>query len=374
MACSKRRSILFTQRSWHKTPNTSNAIGVLDLAAFCREMGHDVACYPIDRIPAEPFDMVGLSVFSSFEGQAVKDALHLKSRFPGAEIVVGGRWTRCIDAGEAAVLERNGITVWASAGEEYFAPGAETDLSRYPSWSSRDFRTMESRGTNIMSSRGCPYHCNFCHNTERTVSFFSPERTADNIELLIDSGIPEIFFVDDIFTMKNRHMLDIYHECARRGVDIRGRNRFFSHVNFITPETAEIMKMFNPIEVQIGIESGDNRMLSAMGKTFDADAAFEKIRLLSKYVPVNCLFLIGFPGESEESLRTTLKFIEAIKPFVTFKWVSYYQPVPQTRGYLMARRHGTIFTNRHDNADITYLDANLSSETLSRYHALMLGA
>lgn len=374
MSTCTKRSILFTHRTWHKTPSTSNAIGILDLAAYCRQAGYTVDCYPIDCIPIRDYDLVGLSVFSSFKDEAIGDALYLKQRFVDAEIVVGGRWTKYIDASEVALLGSNCINIWSERGEEYFSPETDIDFSRYPSWSDRDLMTLQAHGTNIMSSRGCPYHCNFCHNTEKTISFFSPQRTVNNIEMLFNAGQAEVFFVDDIFTMNNNHMLGIYQECSRRNIDIRGKNRFFSHVNYINRESAEIMGMFNPIEVQIGIESGDDRMLKIMGKSFTADKAFDKIYQLSRHVPVNCLFLVGFPGENEESLSNTLRFVESVKPFITFKWVSYYQPVPKTPGYALANQHGTILDSRHDNADIAYLDCSLPKKLLTTYHDLIMNA
>ena len=165
-----------------------------------------------------------------------------------------------------------------------------------------------------MTSRGCPFHCRFCHNTEKKVSFFNVKRTVSNIELLLKLNVGAILLLDDIFTIKSSHMEQIYNELENRGLNIKEKCEFFTHVNFVTETTVKWMKKYSPIQVQIGIESGDDEMLRQMAKGFDSEKALNSIKMLYKNrINIFALFLIGFPGESLNSLNNTFRFIKKIK-------------------------------------------------------------
>jgi radical SAM superfamily enzyme YgiQ (UPF0313 family) len=357
-----------------------NPIALLDLASYLRRFGHQVDCYYLDQIQSQSirdrhYHRVGLSVLQALhENTPVADAIDLARRFR-TEVVVGGKWTHTMAEGQRAQLQRQGIQVWLGAGEQFFVPG-EIDYAAYPSWDSCDFQSLEDVRADIMSTRGCPYHCHFCHNTEKKISFFSPERTADHIGMLFRLGIKRVFFSDDIFTLDAGHMAKVYEELRKRNIPIAQRNEFFTHVNHIRPETLQWMKAFQPAIVSIGIESGDDRMLGLMGKGFDVETAYQKIKMLYEEtrLPIGTLFIIGFPGETEESLQNTLNFIHRIRPFAG-SWVSYYQPVRGTKGYEMAmersKRSKRMKLGRR-NTGIPYVDPNVTKKLLFKYHYQMM--
>jgi radical SAM superfamily enzyme YgiQ (UPF0313 family) len=364
------RILLATRRE----PNEQrNPIAILDLAAYLRNLGHGVDCYYLDQLNGHKtrnrsYDVVGLSVLQAEkENIPIYDALDLKRRFH-TEIVVGGKWTQTMAEEQKSYLIKNDITVYTGAGELFFTDRG-IDFEKYPSWSKIDFETLNDVHADIMSTRGCPYHCHFCHNTEKKLSFFSAKRTAENIELLFNLGINRITFLDDIFTLKPSHMENLYLELKKRNINIENRNEFFTHINHINTETIKWMKIYKPFRINVGIESGDNRMLNLMGKGFDSETALNKLKMLydEVQVPIGALFIIGFPGETDESLRNTLHFAKAIRPFAS-SWVSYYQPVRGTKGYQMAieRTKRTKLGSR--NTSIRYVDPNVTKKLLFKYN------
>lgn len=364
-------NILLTTRQ--DPAEARNPVAILDLAAFLRQQGHVVDCYFVDRVPDRPYDLVGLSVLRAIDDQPIQDALALRQRFSG-KVVVGGKWAETASPAERATLEAHDIELHAGPGEPYFRPGP-FHLQDYPAWDKRDFETLGEVHYEIMSTRGCAYHCNFCHNTETKLSFFSPRRTADNIELLLSLGIQEIFFVDDIFTLKPDHMAGLLGELEHRGVSLANRCMFFTHVNYTNEKSLRWIDAFHPTSVQIGIESGDDGMLRALGKTFTAEKALAAIHQLSQHGHrVIALFLIGYPGETEASLQATRDFIRRARPMLHYVWVSYYQPVPGTVGYELAVRRDPGFAGRRSNREITYLDPNLTVGTLIKYREQMMKA
>lgn len=344
-----------------------NPIALLDLAQYIRSIGNKVDCYYIEDIQKKDYDLIGLSILTR-DDYSINDALYLKKKFKDKKIVLGGKGVSSLNDYEIELLKKKGIIVWDGSGEKFFSEKKDIDFKNYPSWNNKDFQTLKVHNNAIMSSRGCPFNCNFCHNTEKRISFFNPKRAVDNIELLFKLGKEYVFFVDDVFTINTEHMINIYNECKIRGINIEGNNKFFTHINLINDKTSEAMSRFKPKIVQVGLESGDNRMLKRMGKTFTVETAYEKVKSLSKYVPLKGLFLIGFTGETKESLDNTLKFAEKLKPFLKSVWVSLYQPVPNTVGYELAKKEGKIINlDNNNNREISYIDYNLNENILKKY-------
>ena len=168
-------------------------------------------------------------------------------------------------------------------------------------------------------------------------------------------------------------MEDLYNELKKRNINIETRNEFFLHINHINTDTLKWIKAYKPFRVNVGIESGDDRMLGLMGKGFDSKIAFEKLKMLYDeiHLPIGTLFIIGFPGETEESLRNTLLFIQRIRPLAG-SWVSYYQPVLGTKGYDMAMSRVKKMKSGCRNTSITYVDPNLTKTLLLTYHYRMM--
>ena len=364
---------MLTDRKWYTDSANSNPIGVFDLASYARSYGYLVDVYYIDELSfTNKYDLIGLSVFQVENRTIFNDVVFLKQVFPYTKIIVGGRWTKIIDNESKDWFENNNVDVLANEGEKFFNNNEEIDFDIYPGWYKKDLLTTHANGRNIMSSRGCPFHCYFCHNPEKKIFYFNSRYTVDNIQLLLEQNVNEIFFVDDIFTLKEKHMLDIYEEMKRRYINIGGKNLFFTHINLINESNSEIMKMYNPIEVQVGLESGDNKMLNLMGKNFTIEKAFERIKLLSKYVPVNGLFLIGYPGETLESLNNTLEFVKRLKPFLSKKWVSLYQPIKNTTGYFQSLKEGSLCGELINNSTIHYIPEALKADDLLKYRDLIM--
>jgi len=373
---SNNKKILLTLRKWFKESWTSNPLGVLDLASYWRQNGHEVTCKYIEGLETENenYDVIALSVFTQSEGDEylIPDLLFLKKKYPTARLIVGGRYFTNISKNKIFEINKIGVEVCEGYGEELFGPTLN-GFENYPAWAKEDVINLDCQGYNLMSSRGCPYHCAFCHNIEKKITLFPVDRTVKNARLLLEQGLNEIFFVDDVFTVNSKHMNNLLQEFDSSGIDIRERNVFFTHVNFINDKTLKAISSFKPREVQIGVEAGDNQMLASMEKGFTIEKARENLYKLCDVAPVCVLFLIGFPGETLKSLEATLSFINNIRSAVKNIYVSQYQPVPCTKGHELAKQSGTMCDIRSTNTDIAYIPDGLSAEILIDYRAKMMG-
>ncbi len=367
--------ILFVQQFMPSEPRTP--VALMDLASYGRAFGHEIdVAYAgkVDKLA--DYDMIGFSALSL--GYHVLPAVRsLRANYSG-RIVFGGKGAEALQSAEHADLNQLGVEIHVGPGELLLHSDMPIDYNAYPAWEERDFRALDRGGTmtEIMSSRGCPYHCRFCHNTETQVHLFTPERTIANAALILKAiGRHRVFFVDDVFAIRAERMRSILDTADKQGVELRKATCFFVHVNHTSDETIEAIRAFRPQEVQVGIESGDNGMLVAMGKKFTAERAEQQLQKLhSRGIKAACLFLIGFPGETKQSLGATIDFMDRNRRYMSGWWVSYYQPVPFTKGWEMAReRVGDDMVTGGWNTEINYVDPNLSIGDLRKARCDMMG-
>ena len=341
-------------------------ISLMDLAVYGRQFGHEIDVAYADSPITGEYDVVGFSsvAFTPDTAAAVED---LRQRYPG-RLIIGGKGAETLLNDDRERLEQIGVEIFRGPGEKLFNGGNEIDYDSYPAWDAADFVALDNLGImrETMTSRGCPFRCHFCHNTEPQVRFFSTERTVQNAIMVLKTfNRDSVFFVDDIFASRTDRMYALLDAADAAGLELRMRSHFFVHIGLVDDKRLAAIDAFRPAEMQVGMESGDNKMLQAMGKTFTAELAQERLRLLHAHRHyVACLFLLGFPGETRQSLQNTVDFVERNRKYMTGCWVSYYQPVPFTKGWEMARERCKDVVSGW-NTQISYLDPNLTEDDLA---------
>jgi len=210
-----------------------------------------------------------------------------------------------------------------------------TRYDRYYSVIGRD-----NVSTSLMTSRGCPYRCNFCF-----VQYGGRYRTrsAENILAEIEDclalGIREFFFFDELFTGDRRRVMEFCSVVARRGLRITFDIR--SRVDTVDEEMLRLLKRAGCVRIQYGIESGTEEILRAMNKRITLEQT-RKAVAATKRAGMDVLldFMIGYPGESAEQIGRTVDFsIELDPSFVQYGIVTLF---PGTRIYADALANGTI--------------------------------
>jgi len=369
--------ILLTTRFAHRGDAIRTPIALMDLSVYGRAVGHEIDVAYVEELPVcDAYDMIGLSALTIDSEHLADDVRTLRQKYHG-RIVMGGKRTGTLTAADRAMLHDHEVEVYCGPGESFLSMDREVSWDNYPFWSEDDFRVLDrtQQMVEVMGSRGCPYHCNFCNNTEPRVRWFSPERTAYNAKMLLETfKRSRVFFVDDIFALRADRMMAVLEAADRLGVNLRKRTCFFVHVSLAIGDCLQAIDAFDPMELQIGIESGDDRMLQAMGKTFTAAEAEYRIRsLYARGHRVACLFLFGFPGETRESLQATVEFVTRNRQYMSGWWVSYYQPVLGTEGWKLAKERSEREINGGWNTDITYLDPNLTVDDLTEARRAIMG-
>ncbi len=168
----------------------------------------------------------------------------------------------------------------------------------------------------IFSGRGCPHTCIFCLWPEvmhgHQIRLRLPEKVVDEIEhdieicpQVVKGG--EFFFEDDTFTINKANAMAICEEILRRKLKIT-----FS-VNARTDtgdkELFQMLKKAGCRELLVGFESGSDDMLATMNKRESVANARHFMSLAHETgLDVHGCFVLGLPGETRDSINTTLDF------------------------------------------------------------------
>lgn len=365
----KRKRVLFVSPL---SPNDiANPIAILDCAPYLRQRGFKVDVCKFPDFPAiKKFDIIALSCIGNYSETIIDQIEKTKEFYPETTVIVGGKWAVTMSEEEKNKLHEMNVTVEQGPAELVFTTDNEIDYSRYPAWDKKDFDILYTR-EHLMTSRGCPFHCHFCNNTEKKISYFTPDRTVKNIELVF-SKRDDVFFCDDVFVTNFDHAKAIYDLCKKRKIEIENRNSFFVHVNLVNDKTIELIKLFKPFRVSIGIESGSQTILDKMNKRTKVERIREVVPVLAQHANINALWLIGYPYETVETLEATYTLMKELKPYVKNNFVSCYMPLPHTVGYTMALETGGTFLPKWNTTRPSFVPYGLSEEILADYRNRMM--
>lgn len=168
------------------------------------------------------------------------------------------------------------------------------------------------------SVRGCPYRCNFCNypylfaDTKFRVK--SAQRIADDWQRLAALGVEHVTCLDSLFTMPRPRLRELCRLLVERGIRIRWIC-YARADDLADEETVILMKAAGAQQVQIGIESGDPVLLDNMDKACTVEANAQALANCRRHGLTSVVSLIvGFPGETRESLERTYQFLAATPP------------------------------------------------------------
>jgi radical SAM superfamily enzyme YgiQ (UPF0313 family) len=208
---------------------------------------------------------------------------------------------------------------------------------------------------NIVSSRGCPYRCNWCAKPiyGDHFSLRSPVSVAEEMRALKHNyGADHLWFADDIFGLKPNWIREFASEVERLDAAIPFKMQ--SRVDLMTPGTVHALRRAGCTEVWVGAESGSQKILSAMDKGTRVDQiAFARENLRAEGIRA-CYFLqFGYPGENWHDIQKTISLLHETRPDDIGVSVSY--PLPGTRFFDRVRAQLGEKTNWSDSEDLSMM-------------------
>jgi radical SAM superfamily enzyme YgiQ (UPF0313 family) len=224
-------------------------------------------------------------------------------------------------------------------------------MERYSSLQPATDAVDGSRSFSIMTSRGCPYRCTFCSQSIMPIKWRarSPENViAEFRHLVNDLGAQEIGWLDDSANIRVKRLHDICDGLIKEGLNkapwimING-----IRANLADEVTLRKMKQAGCKRVAFGVETGDEDILVAIDKRIDHDTIRQAFKNAKKVgLETMGFFIIGLPGDNEETMEKTIKFAIEVNPLVAN--FSMMTPYPGTTVYEIATKKGRMLMKDWD--------------------------
>ncbi len=178
------------------------------------------------------------------------------------------------------------------------------------------YRAPMIRGpyTFIVTSRGCTAGCTYCikHvSYQYSIRLRSPENIVEEIRHLVDLGIRNIHMYADLFTISRDQVMGMCDLLIQEGIKIRWTCN--SRVDYVDREMLHRMAQAGCWLISWGIESANEQILKGVRKGYRLEQAPQALRWAKEAGIKNWgYFIIGLPGETEETIRQTIEFAKSL--------------------------------------------------------------
>ncbi len=186
------------------------------------------------------------------------------------------------------------------------------------------------RRLDVITTRGCPFNCNFCYHMfgRSKIRYRSPENVVEEIEMLIrDYDIDFISFLDENFTASKERVYRFAELIKAKNIKIPWGTS--SRVHNVDRELLQVMKDSGCVYLSYGVESGSQEMLAKMNKKATVEQAKRAIELTREVgITAVATFIFGYPGETRQTIRETVKFCQDINMKKGFFFATPYPGTP----------------------------------------------
>jgi radical SAM superfamily enzyme YgiQ (UPF0313 family) len=385
-------------------PSLHCSLGLLYLASALREAGHEVKiidCHKISTFDAEtnklvvrpedmePCDILGVSIVTpnaEFGGQLaaawpakVKVAggphvtyiiegphAHFKQKkyFEGFDFLMTGeceesfvefcnRWDRGEDVTKVA-----GVAWFGPLGMQHLPSPPLPDVTKmktpaYDLWGNyskgglnvtsihgKSIDVAERTIGSLWTARGCPYGCSFCADARTKLREETFDQIEAEVKALAEIGVTALRVWDDVLTIKAkrcRELAALFHDY---GMLWRG----WSRVNLMDPQLFKDLAALGCTEMGFGVEHGSARMLKAMNKGTTPEANTKGVKICQDAgISARAYLLIGFPGETWESIEEMRAWLEDCMPDAAS--LHMFEPYPGCEVWNTPEKFGVMIPN-----------------------------
>jgi anaerobic magnesium-protoporphyrin IX monomethyl ester cyclase len=341
--------------------------GMLLLAAQIRRAGYDVEIidttfhqnfeYVYNRLNKFNPDWVALYADSVMFDDAVKIAKYAREK--GKKVMFGGphptlrpetltEYADFILKGEADITV---LEVLEGKHTEKIVEGKKGKLEDNPMpaydlvemekymelWHPMDSISTNLKGTNMITSRGCPYQCTFCQPVldklfGKGVRSRPVDAVIEEIKFLKKNyGINAVWFNDDTFTVRKPWVKEFCNKLHEENLDILwGVN---SRIDTTDEEQLRLMHAAGLRTIHVGVETGSQRVADEIyNKRIDLSTVPGLVSTAEKVgVHILCYFMMGAPGETEAEIEETIRFARSLD--ATEITATIATPLPETYMY-----------------------------------------
>ncbi|MGE0059660.1 MAG: radical SAM protein [Dehalococcoidia bacterium] len=192
------------------------------------------------------------------------------------------------------------------------------------------WRRQSRFSMNLVTARGCPYHCNWCAKPiwGQRYAVRSPAEVVEEIRQLARSGAHHLWFMDDIFGLKPGWVPAFAARLESEGLKLPFKCLSRADL-LLRPGEVDALRRAGCETVWIGAESGSQSVLDAMEKGTTVEQIRQATRLLQDAgIEVAFFLQFGYPGETWADIQNTLRLVRDCRPDDIGMSVSY--PLPGT--------------------------------------------
>ncbi|MGN6507107.1 MAG: B12-binding domain-containing radical SAM protein [Tepidisphaeraceae bacterium] len=409
--------------------NRSPSLGLLHLAAEVRLHGYapsiiesDILDMDSEAVARRVIDarprFVGITLFTVGVWESVKIARKIKASLPETVIIVGGphiasmgretlerfcefdvavqgegekvlvELLKALEAGTPLAQVR-GVIYRDPAGEvkSTVAPVTPNELDDlpFPAWDLLpDFPKSyplaiydypKGPVATIAASRGCPFHCKFCDTSTfgARVRYYSPAKVVEMMRHLHETyGVRHVLFVDDLFLASRVRTTEFCNRLIESGLKMTWSCA--ARVDTVKPEILGLMKRAGCWQISFGLETGSDEMLRKMDKSARVERSEQAVRWTAAAgIRVKGLFMLGYPGETRESIQMTKDFVRRIP--MTIMNLTKFTPYPGSPVY--REIYGTTIREDHwekmNGMNFVWSPPGLDVDELDRHYMDVIG-
>jgi len=256
---------------------------------------------------------------SALEGRLLQD-------YPVFDYLISGEGEETI-AELAAGFEPAAIKglIWKNRGEIITNPPRppipDLDALPFPAYEKlhgfpRDYHLplfcyIHTPGATMITSRGCMYQCSYCDRSvfKKGFRYHSAAYVYEHMKYLREKfGVRHINIYDDLFTANRKRTVELCEKLSRFPLGIHFNCAV--RVGFTDDELLKMLKSAGCLMISLGIESADPAMLARHKSGVSLDEVRDTVHRIQKAgLRAKGLFMMGLPGETEESIRRTSDFI-----------------------------------------------------------------
>ncbi|MBL7107363.1 MAG: cobalamin-dependent protein [Phycisphaerae bacterium] len=395
---------------WHNIASIMPPLGLAWMAAVLERDGHEVCIVDahaerltLDNLQAHlgelgNFDLVGITATTALITNAIEIAKMTKTQFPQAMVILGGVHptvlpdeTLAEPAVDVVVRGEGEQTICQIAAKEplekiggiSFKVGQVVhhnpdqvlikDLDSLPmpayhllpmnKYHPAVGAAKRRPAVSILATRGCPGRCTFCYRIfGKRLRVRSGRKVAKEAKFLQDNyGIKEICFYDDTFTANKKEVYAFCEALDEFKMDLTWS--CFSRTDTVNEELLRRIKEAGCHQIMYGIESANAEILRNIGKRVDLKKAEYAVRISQEAgLDVRAAFMIGNPGETEQTMEDMLAFAIKLNPELII--LNIATPFPGTEMFKWADEKGYIVTKNW--AEYDFANSIMELPTISR--------
>jgi radical SAM superfamily enzyme YgiQ (UPF0313 family) len=257
----------------------------------------------------------------------------------GQYVVDGVKRLRYVDG----LIYRDGEDVGINSRLSHLSPD-ELDALPFPAF--EDYYGEDSGALSasnacyvLSASRGCSHSCAFCVRVlGRTRRVRSAENVIREMERAVSRwGAHSFDFYDEILLEDSPETLRMLGLMVERGFASRLRWYGVTRPDSVNREIAHLAARAGCFQLGLGVESGDDGMLRAVGKEINVGDVRRAFRVIKDAgIAIDAYFILGHPNESEEQMKRTVDLVAELNPDAAV--IDLMVPYPGTGIYEMALR------------------------------------